>query len=118
MAFSRFWAVSVQILVGPDGEVGVGLTAAAAHPAPDLVQLAQAEMIRVKNDQRVGLGHVQPAFHDGGAQQHVVGPGVEVQHHVLQRVFPHLAMGHADAGLRHQRLYALAHLLDGAHPII
>ena len=75
-------------------------------------------MIRVKDDQRIGLRHVQPAFHDGGAQKHVVCACVEVQHHVLQRVFPHLAVGHTDAGLGHQRLNALTHLLDGTYPII
>ena len=105
-------------LVRADGEVGVGLAVAAAHTTPQLVQLAQAEAIRVKDDQRVGGGHVQAALDDGGAKQHVVAAGVEVHHHVLQAVLLHLPVGHADAGLRHQRPEPVVELLDGVYPVV
>ena len=47
-----------QQLVGPNGQVGVGLPAAAPHAPADLIQLGEAEAVRVKDDQRVGLRHV------------------------------------------------------------
>ena len=107
-----------QQLVGPNGQVGVGLPAAAPHAPADLIQLGEAEAVRVKDNQRVGLRHVQPAFHDRGAKQHVIRPGVEVQHHVLQRVFTHLPVRDADARLRHQLVQAVVHLFNAAHAVV
>ena len=105
-------------LASAHGQVGVGLPAAAPHAPADLIQLGEAEAVRVKDDQRVGLRHVQPAFHDRGAKQHVIRPGVEVQHHVLQRVFAHLSVGDADARLGHELVQPVVHLLDAAHAVI
>ena len=56
-------------LVLPDGEVGVGLLGGTADPAPQLVELAQAEAVRVEDDQGVGGGDVQTALDDGGARR-------------------------------------------------
>ena len=53
-------------------EVGVAALAAAADPAAQLVQLGEPERVAALDDQRVGVGDVQPVLDDRGADQHVV----------------------------------------------
>ena len=66
------------------------------RPAPDapaqLVELRQAEVGRVVDDDRVGVGNVQPILDDGRADQHVDLARGEIEHHVLKLVLGHLPM--------------------------
>ena len=73
----------------------------AADPAADLVQLGQAEHVGALDDQRVGLGDVEPRLDDGGRHQHVEVAAQELHHHALERALGHLAVADADAQLRH-----------------
>ncbi len=116
MADSRFWAMSVRGLVPPEGEVGVGLAAGAAHPAPDLVQLGQAHAVGILNDQGVAVAHVDAGFNQGGADQHV---DLAVQQLLPNRelLLGHLAVGNAHPRTRHQ-LAAWRRWLDGVHPVV
>ena len=52
----------------------------AAHAPAQLVQLRQAELVRPVDDDRVGVGHVEPRLHDQGRDQHV---------HLTAHVPPH-----------------------------
>ncbi len=100
-----------QTLVGLLGEhpvdrmeqVGVGPLPGPADPAPELVELAQAEQVGPVHHQGVDGGHVDARLDDGGAHQHVVAALPEVEHDLLQRPLVHLPVGH-----RHPRL--------GGHP--
>ena len=83
-----------QDAVGRVEEVGIGPLAAAAHPPPDLVQLAQPEQVGAVDDERVDRGHVDPRLNDGGADEHVVAPLPEVEHDGLEAALVHLAVGH------------------------
>ena len=40
---------------------------AAAHPAPELVELGETHLIRVVDEDGIHVGHIQPVFDDGGA---------------------------------------------------
>ena len=91
---------------------------APADPAPQLVQLAEAEAFRVIDDQGVRAGNVQAVFDDGRAQQHVVAAGIEVHHHVLQLVLPHLPVGNPDTRFGHQRPQALMELFNAPDPVV
>ena len=71
MAESRFWRDVGEGLVPPEGEVGVGLAARAAHPAPDLVQLGKAHAVGVLDDEGVAVAHVHARLDEGGADQDV-----------------------------------------------
>ncbi len=53
-------------------EVGVGPLAGPADPAPQLVELAQAEQVGPVHHQGVDRRHVDSRLDDGGAHQHVV----------------------------------------------
>ena len=52
----------------------VGLQRAAAHPAPELVELGKAEAVGVFHDHQGSPGHVDPHFDHRGADQHIQFP--------------------------------------------
>lgn len=96
----------------------IRLTIRAPHPAAQLVQLSQPEHLGLIDYQRVGPGKIQPGLHNGRTDQHIKLTVPEPVHGVFQLFFPHLAMSHADAGLRHQ----IAHEGNGPfhllHPVV
>jgi hypothetical protein len=88
------------------------IAVAALRAAPDapaqLVQLRQPEMVGAVDDDRVGVGDVQPVLDDRGGDQHVDVAVGKAHHHILQLALGHLPMTHADGGLRRQPLDASA----------
>ena len=54
---------------------------AAADPAPQLVQLTDAEAVGVHHDHHRGVGHVDADLDDGGAHQDVDLARAERRHH-------------------------------------
>ena len=72
---------------------GMGLDTAAAHPAPQLIKLGQAELVGVLDQDCVHPGDVEAALHDRGAEHQVGFAGVEGHHGALQLAFGHLAVG-------------------------
>ena len=49
----------------------VGLVLPPAHPAPKLVELAEAEALRVFHHHQTGVGNVHAHFNDGGGHQNI-----------------------------------------------
>ena len=90
------------ISLGWGEQVGIGLVVGATDPAPQLVQLGQSQVIRPIHDDGVGARYVDAGLDDGGADQQVEALVVEVRHHPLELALAHLAVGDADARLRHQ----------------
>ncbi len=86
-------------LVGMEQE-GVGHPGRAADASPDLVELSQAQQIGPLHDERVGVGDVEAALDDGGGHQHVGVAAQELEHHPLQLLLGHLAVGDREAHLR------------------
>ena len=115
-----------QALVGLLGEdavrrmeqVGVGPLAAPAYPAPDLVQLAQAEQVGPVDDERVDRGHVDPRLNDGRAHQHVVATLPEVEHHGLEAALVHLAVGDRHPGLGDHGADVAGDPVDVRHAVV
>ena len=66
------------------------------------MQVAQAYVLGLVDDDGVGVGDVQAVLDDGGAEQDVVVAPDEVQDAVFQFLSLHLAVGHADAGVGQQ----------------
>ncbi|MNM79225.1 hypothetical protein D3C81_911520 [compost metagenome] len=98
--------------------VGIGLMVRAAHAAPQLVQLGQAELVGAVDQDGVGGRHVDAGLDDGGAQQDVVAARDEVAHHTLQLALVHLAVRHRDACLGHQLGELCALVLDGLDLVV
>ena len=73
----------------------------AAHAAAKLVQIGQPVAVGLVDEDRVGVGDVQPALDDRRGQQQVEAAVDEVEHHLFQVVLGHLAVGDGQAGLGH-----------------
>ena len=90
----------------------------AAHPAPELMELAQAEAVGVLNNQGVGVGNVQAGFNDGGAHQYLdfsLGHGL---HHIPQGILAHLAVGHGHGDAGNPAAEGPGALVDGFRPVV
>ena len=109
MAFRRRRASSVMLVRRHD-EVAESLAVGPAYAAAQLVQVAQAEVLGLVDDDGVGVRDVQSVLYDGGAEHHVVVPAHEVQHLVFQHLGLHLPVGNADLHVGHQ---PVEDLLDG-----
>ena len=73
------------------------------------MQFAQAERLRIVDDNGVDVRHVDAAFDDCGGNEHVVVVIGKVDNHLLEFFGLHLTVTHHHAGVRHQ---ATHHLLE------
>src|SRR5919201_5499249 len=110
--------VGVHVDVQAHRLLAPGALAAAAHPAPDLVELGQPEGLGLLHHQRVGLRDVQARLDDAGAHQHIGVAAQELDHAQLQRPLFELAVGHREAQARAQAAQALGGLVDRLHPVV
>ena len=99
-------------------QVGVGAVGPPAHAAPQLVELAQPQLVRLIDDDRVDVRDVQPGLDDGGAHQHVDAPLHELQHHPLQLLLRHLPVPDPHARLRHDIRHSAGDHPDAVHPVV
>lgn len=84
MARRRRRASDDSRLVGRRKQVAVGFLIAAAHTSAQLVQVAQAEVLGVVHDDRIGIGNVDAVLDDGRGDQHIEFPIDEVHDQPLQ----------------------------------
>ena len=82
------------------------------------MQLGQPEVVGAFDDQRVGVGDVEPAFDDRRADQDVVLPLPEREHVAFEGVLVHLPVRRGDARLGHQLAQPGRGLLDGLDPVV
>jgi hypothetical protein len=97
------------------GEIGIGAQLRTPDAPAKLVQLREAEAVRAMDDDRVGRGNIDPAFHDGGGEQHVIFALIEGAHALFHLAGRHLAMGGNIFDLRHigaQPFLDLGHVGD------
>jgi len=99
-------------------KIGVGLVLRAAHPAPQLVEIGEAEPVGAVDDDRVRVGDVEAAFDDRGGKEHVGFAGHEAGHDVLEFVRVHLPVADLDARLRHEHPEPLRDVPDGMNPVV
>ena len=99
-------------------EVSVGLVFVTSHPAPQLVEIAQAEPVGAINDDGVGVGNIEAAFNDRRGEQDISLAIDEPGHHLLQVIAVHLAMADDDSRVGEQRLELLGHRLDGHDAVV
>ena len=74
------------------------------------MQVAQAEVLRLVDQDRIGVRDVQAVLDQGRAEHHVVVPTDEIQHPVFQLFGFHLSVRHANLHVRNQ---AVQDVVDG-----
>ena len=99
-------------------QVRVGPPRRAADPAAELVELRQPERVRAVDDDRVGVGDVQPGFDDRRADEDVGGSVGEGDHHLLERALGHLAVADDEADAGQHRAELLGLRLDRLDPVV
>src|SRR5690606_32786071 len=99
-------------LVGGGDEITEGLFIAPSHPAPHLVQVAQAKVVGVVDENGIGIGDIQATFHYGGGDQYVKLPIDEGKHELFQFLAFQLSMADPDLGIGKQALDHPGHFLD------
>ena len=119
MADSRLDWSSVSTLPGSIGEVGGGPAGGATHPAPELVELGQAEGLGIFDDKGVHVGQVDARLDDGGAHQDVQLPVGHLAHDVSQLLLVHFSVGGGDADrLAQQGAELGGGAVDGLGPVV
>ena len=104
IAFNRLTALGVTGLIRLEQQVGVRPVLVPADPAAKLVQVGQAVLVGLVDEDRVDVGDIQAALDDRRGDQDVELPLDEGQHRALELFAVHLAVGDADPGLGHDRL--------------
>jgi hypothetical protein len=99
-------------------EVGVPALPATPDPAAQLVQLSQTEQVAALDDQRVGVGDVQPGLDDRGAHQDVVLALPEALDELLELVLVQLPVRGDDPRLGDELPEPPGRLLDRRHPVV
>ena len=64
------------------------------------MQVAQSELLGIVDDDGIGVGHVDAALNNAGGDQYVVFVIDEIEDHLLQLLWFHLAMTDNDTGIR------------------
>ena len=90
---------------------------AAPHPPAQLVELRQAKVVGTVDDDRVGVGDVQPILDDRRRHQHVDVAVGKTHHHIFQLALVHLPVTDRDDGLGHQALDAVRQGLDAVNAV-
>lgn len=90
----------------------------AADTPAHLIELRQAEVVGVVDDDGIGIGDVEAVLDDTRREQDVVIALVEVHHDVLEHLFRHLPVRRLDSRLRHERLDVVAHAVDRIDAVV
>ena len=82
------------------------------------MELAEAEILGVVDDDGVDAWHVDAALDDGGGEEHVVVVGGEVDDGLLEALGGHLPVGHGDACVGHQAVYHGLELVEALDAVV
>ena len=107
-----------QPLAPPIEQVGVGAPARAPDAPAQLVELGEAERVGAVDDDRVGVGDVEPRFDDRRADEHVGLAVGEREHHALERALAHLAVPDDEPRVRQHPPELLGLRLDGLDAVV
>ncbi len=86
-------------------QVAESFLVAAPHTSAHLVQVTKAEVLRLIDDDGIGIGYVDAALDDSGGKQHIVVVIDEIKDYLLQLGRFHLPMADANAAVGNVALY-------------
>ena len=101
-----------------EGEIGVREHRAAPHPAAQLVQLRNAQPVRIDDDEGVRLRKVDAVFDDGRGDEDVRFALVKLENAVFQHRFVHAAVCDADFALGNDLLDLRREAVDTLHAVV
>ena len=99
-------------------QIAEGLAVGTPDPAPQLVQVAQPKLVRLVDQDGVGVRDVDAAFDDRCGDEYVVRAIDETSHDVFEFLALHLAMSNPDSYVGAQALNHARHFLDVAHAVV
>ena len=105
-------------LIPPVQEKCISHPVGAAHTPPQLIELGQAEPVRILDDHRIGVRDVQSGLNDRGRYQDVNIPVDKVIHNVFQLALPHLSVGIGHRRVRQKTGKAPGHIRNVTDPVI
>lgn len=85
--------------IGGEQKVGVSLSVRSSDSAPELIELAQAKVVSVFDNQGVSVGDIESSFDDCGADKDVDFALDESDHDGFKFGFVHLSVPDGDSGL-------------------
>ena len=101
-----------------DEHVAVGAVVGAADAAAELVEIGQAVVIGLVDEDRVGVGDVEPTLDDRRRQEDLRPPLDEVDHHVLELGLREPAVADADRGVGDELLDPVRHEVNVVNPVV
>ena len=75
-------------------------------------------MVRVHDDNRIRVRHVEARFDNARTHQHVEILSEEGVHHAFQFAVFHLAVGHGDAGVGHPAFHIFGEHIDALDAVV
>ena len=114
-----FGIVSQPLLVGYH-EVAVPFPASAPDTPPELMQVGDTEVVRTIHDHRIGMGHMNARLDNGGGEQYIILPVLELQHLIFRLFGGDLGVQYRHAELRQylqQLLFLLFYARNGVEHI-
>ena len=82
------------------------------------MDLCQAESIRPVDDDGIGGRHVDSAFDDGGADEHIETPMIKVEHELFQIALAHLTVAYRDIRLGNEFANGLRGFFNGLDGVV
>ena len=95
-----------------DEEIGVGLVFVAPDPAPQLIEIAQAESVRAINNDGIGVRNIQTALNYGSGEEHVCLAIDKARHDLFQVITVHLSVADHDPRFGQERAQPDRHRVD------
>jgi hypothetical protein len=111
-------SIFAERLVRRVQKVGVGLVVGAPNAAAQLVELREAELVGIVDDDRVDVGDVDPVLDDRGRNEHVDVALDEAGHHGLELALGHLAVANGDARLGNELFERAGDGVDRLDPVV
>ena len=85
---------------------------APAHTPAKLMQFAQSEVLRIVDNDRIGVRHIHTRFDNRSSQQYIVIVIHEIENHLFQFIRRHLSVSYYHTGIRHQPMYQVLQLIQ------
>ena len=112
-----FFCHFLQHFILPVHEKSIGCPAGTPHPAPKLVKLRQAHVVRILNNHGIDVGNIKSCFNNCGRYQYINFSVDKLVHDIFQLPLLHLAMGKGHVRLRHQPGNPGSHFHNLIHPV-